>query len=63
MLIDFINERVMEVEINSQASQAHDFICGGPQGSILRQFLYIIGSDDTSEEVPEQDKFIYVDDL
>ena len=63
VLIDFMNERVMEVKMNSHTSQAHDLIGGGPQGSILGQFLYIIGSDDTAEEVPEQDKFKYVDDL
>ena len=49
--------------MNSHTSQAHDLIGGGPQGSILGQFLYIIGSDDTADEVPEQDKFKYVDDL
>ena len=29
----------------------------------IGQVLYIIGSDDTAEDVPEKDKFNYVDDL
>ena len=36
---------------------------GGLQGSLLGQLLYIIGSDDVVEEVEEEDKFKYVDDL
>ena len=53
----------MEVKINSHTSQAHDLIGDGPQGSILGQLFYITGSDDIAEEVPEQDKLKYVDDL
>ena len=38
-------------------------IWGSPQGCLLGQLLYIIGSDDVAEEVPEEDKYKYVDDL
>ena len=40
-----------------------DLIGGGPQGSLIGQLLYIIGSDDVAEEVNEEDKFKFVDDL
>ena len=40
-----------------------DLIGGGPQGSLIGHLLYIIGSDDVAEEVIEEDKFKYVDDL
>ena len=36
---------------------------GGPQGSLIGQILYIIGSDDVAQEVKDEDKFKYVDDL
>ena len=53
----------MEVKINKHTSTIHDLIGGGPQGSLIGQLLYIIASDDAAEEIPEEDKFKYVDDL
>ena len=63
ILIDFMNQRKMQVKMNGQSSTPYDLIGGSPQGSILGQLLYIIGSDDVSEEVPEDDKYKYIDDL
>ena len=63
ILIDFLNERKMEVKMNQKTSSSYDLIGGGPQGSLIGQVLYIIGSDDAAEDVPEEDKFKYVDDL
>ena len=63
ILIDFMNERKMQVKMNGQSSKSYDLIGGSPQGSILGQLLYIIGSDDVSEEVPDEDKYKYIDDL
>ena len=40
-----------------------DLVWGGPQGSLKGQLLYIIASDDVAEEIPEEDKFKYIDDL
>ena len=57
ILIDFMNQRKMQVKMNGQSSTPYDLIGGSPQGSILGQLLYIIGSDDVSEEVPEDDKY------
>ena len=44
-------------------STIHDLIGGGPQGSLIGQLLYIIARDDAADEIPEEDKFKYVDDL
>ena len=49
--------------MNQKTSSSYDLIGGGPQGSLIGQVLYIIGSDDAAEDVPEEDKFKYVDDL
>ena len=63
VLIDFINQRKMQLKMNNVKSSVLDLVGGGPQGSLLGQLLYIIGSDDVVEEVEEEDKFKYVDDL
>ena len=63
ILIDFLNERKMQVKMNQHTSSSYDLIGGGPQGSLIGQLLYIIGSDDVAEEVPEDDKYKYIDDL
>ena len=63
ILIDFLNGRKMQVKMNGCTSSSHDLIGGSPQGSLIGQLLYIIGSDDSAEDVPDQDKFKYIDDL
>ena len=63
IIIDFSNERKMEVKMNKHTSTTYDLIGGGPKGSLIGQLLYIIASNDAAEEIPEEDKFKYVDDL
>ena len=63
VLIDFMTDRKMEVKMNQQTSASHDLIGGAPQGSLIGQLLYIIGSDDVAMEIPDSDKFKYIDDL
>ena len=63
ILIDFLNERKMQVKMNGHRSSSYDLIGGSPQGSLIGQLLYIIGSDDSAEEVPIEDKFKYIDAL
>jgi hypothetical protein len=63
VIIDFLRDRVMEVKMNGQTSQPFNLVGGGPQGRLVGQLLYIIASDDAAEEVPEDDKYKYVDDL
>ena len=53
----------MQVKFDQQTSSSHDLTGGSPQGSILGEFLYIIGSDDAVEHVEEEDKFQYIDDV
>ena len=53
----------MEVKMNGKTSKPFDLIGGGPQGSLVGQLLYIIASDDAAEEVPDDDKYKYMDDL
>ena len=49
--------------MNGQTSPPFNLVGGGPQGSLIGQLLYIIASDDAAEEVPEDDKHKYVNDL
>ena len=63
ILIDFLTDRKMQVKMNQHTSSSYDLIGGGPQGSLIGQLLYIIGSDDVAEEVEEEDKYKYIDDL
>ena len=63
VLIDFLNERKMQVKMNNQKSQILDLVGGGPQGSIIGQLLYIIASNDVIEDVSNEDKFKYIDDI
>ena len=53
----------MELKINGHTSPSLDLIGGGPQGSLIGQLLYLIASDDVGQEIPEEDKFQYIDDL
>ena len=63
VIIDFLNERKMEVKMNNHTSTHFDLVGGGPQGSLIGQLIYIISSDDAAEDIPDEDKFKYVDDL
>jgi hypothetical protein len=63
VLIDFLNERKMQVKMNGKTSSNLDLIGGGPQGSIIGQLLYIIASNDVVQDIPNDDKFKYIDDL
>ena len=63
VIIDFLRDRKMQVKMNGHTSTILDLVGGGPQGSIIGQLLYIVGSDDVAEDVPEDDKFKYIDDL
>ena len=53
----------MELKINGHTSPSLDLIGGGPQGSLIGPLLYLIASDDVGQEIPEEDKLQYIDDL
>ena len=59
ILINILNGRKMQVKMNGCTSSSHDLIGGSPQGSLIGQLLHIIGSDDSAQDVPDQDKFKY----
>jgi hypothetical protein len=63
ILIDFLKDRKMQLKMNQKTSSVLGLVGGGPQGSLIGQILYIIGSDDVAQEIKEEDKFKYVDDL
>ena len=63
ILIYFMSERKMQVKMNNKTTSSYDLIGGSPQGSLIGQLLYIIGSDDAAEEVDDENKFKYVDGL
>ena len=63
VIIDFMSDRKMQVKMNQKTSSSHDLIGGAPQGSLIGQLLYIIGSDDVAAEVEDENKFQYIDDL
>ena len=50
-------------KIYQKTSSSHNLIGGLPQGSLIGQLLYIIGSDDVAADIEEEDKFKYIDDL
>ena len=53
----------MLVKTNGHPSESLDLVGRGLPGSLVGLLLYIIASDDVAEEIPDQDKFQYVDDL
>ena len=58
-----MSDRKMEVKMSQHISKSHDLIGGAPQGSLIRQLLYIISSDYVAAEVPDEDKYKYIDYL
>ena len=53
----------MKVKFNGELSDFLALIGGGPQGTLLGQTEYLVQSNDNAEEVPEDDRFKYIDDL
>ena len=49
--------------MNGQVPTPLDLVGEGPQGSLIGQLLYIIASDDVAEEIPEDDRFKYINDI
>ena len=63
VVIDFLRERKMLVKMNGYAYPSFDLIAGGLQGSLIGQLLNFIASDDVAEDIPEEIKYRYIDDL
>ena len=62
-MIDYLKNRKMKVKINSLESEVKDLVGGSPQGTLIGQLLYCGSSDDAASEIPQEEKFKYVDDL
>jgi hypothetical protein len=63
VLIEFLEDRKMQVTFNSAKSKWYDLVGGSPQGSWNGQNCYIAASDDNADCVEEEDQFKYCDDL
>jgi hypothetical protein len=63
IIIEFLDDRRMQVRFNSAKSKWHSLVGGTPQGSWNGQNCYIVASDDNAECVEEEDQFKYCDDL
>ena len=51
VLLGFLHDRKIKLKRNQNTSYILDLVGGGPQGSLIGQLLYVIGSDDVAEEV------------
>ena len=63
VLISYLTERMMTVIFNGEASDVHQLIGGGPQGTLLGGIEYMVQSNDNDNCVEREDRFKYIDDL
>ena len=63
ILIDYLRNRKMKVTMNGAESEQKSLIGGSPQGTLLGQLFYIGASDDAANEIEEENKLKYIDDL
>jgi hypothetical protein len=63
LLADFLSGRRCTVRYNSAESGLIDLVGGYPQGSLIGQDAYLVGSDDCADHIDQDDKFRYIDDL
>ena len=53
----------MKVKINDLESELRYLVGGSPQGTLIGQLLYCGSCDDAASEIPDENKFKYIDDL
>jgi hypothetical protein len=63
LLQDFLSGRTCTVRYNSAESSLIRLTGGFPQGSLIGQDSYLITSDDCADDINQEDKYRYVDDL
>ena len=63
LLQDFLTGRTCTVRYNSAESSLIKLTGGYPQGSLIGQDAYLVGSDDCADHIEPDDKFRYIDDL
>jgi hypothetical protein len=63
IIMEFLEDRQMQVRFNTAKSKWHSLVGGTPQGSWNGQNCYIVASDDNADFVNEEDQYKYCDDL
>ena len=63
LLTSYMTSRKMSIKFNGQESSLID-LCGGfPAGSVIGQDCYLVASNSSADDVSEDDRFKYIDDL
>lgn len=63
LLTSYMTSRKMSVKFNGQESSLIN-LCGGfPAGSVIGQDCFLVASDSAAQDVNEEDRFKYIDDL
>ena len=63
LLSSYLSDRTMRVKFNGELSEWFSLIGGGPQGTLLGQTEYLVQSNDNADNVAQEDRFKYIDDL
>ena len=63
VLVDFLDNRHMTVNFNSELSSLFTLIGGGPQGSWTGQECFLVASNDNADFVTSENRYKYSDDL
>ena len=63
ILINFFQNRTMEVKWNGEVSIKYYINGGGPQGGLLGILEYLSQNNDCAEFMEEEEKYKYIDDL
>ena len=63
VLINYFQDRKMQVKWHGELSSLRDMPGGGPQGCILGQISFSSQSNDSGNFVPDEDRYKFVDDL
>ena len=63
LLSSYLTDRKMKMKFNGELSEFLSLIGRGPQGTLPGQTEYLVQSNDNADDVPEDDRFKYIDDL
>ena len=63
ILASYLTDRKMQVKLKNKYSEVHDLPGGGAQGTLIGGLEYIVNSNDNVDDVDEDSKFKFVDDL
>ena len=62
-LISYLTDRSMQVRFKGKESSQRQLIGGGPQGTLVGVYEYIVASDDCASDIEPEDRYKYIDDL